>query len=84
MNTSEGAGHDELTRLPKEPTPREMVGEKDDSLERIPDRIPAALFDNRFAGDAERNPNLRQIEAAPIGARRSQDNAAISEIVGNK
>jgi hypothetical protein len=27
MNTSEGAGHDDLTRLPAKPTPREMVGE---------------------------------------------------------
>ena len=46
---------------------REMVGKKDDRLQRIPNRISATLFDNRLAVDAERNPDFGQIEAVPIG-----------------
>src|ERR1700722_1055324 len=84
MNASERARQDELTRLPKEPTLCEMVNEKDDSLERISDRIPSALFNDRFAGNAERNPNCRKISSAPLCTRRAEDNASISEIVGNK
>jgi len=68
MNTGEGPSHDDLTGIPEKPTLREMVGKKDDCLQRIPNRISATLFDNRLAVDAERNPDLGQIEAVPIGA----------------
>ena len=84
MNTGEGPSHDDLTGIPEKPTLREMVGEKDDCLQRIPNRISATLFDNRLAVDAERDPDLGKIEAVPIGAGRCQYNASISEIVGNK
>ena len=58
MNTGEGTGHDDLTRLPGKPTAREMVSEKNNRLQRIANRISAAFFDNHIAGDVQRNSDV--------------------------
>ena len=66
MNTRKGTGHYDLTGVPEPPPPCEMVGEQDDGLQGIAYRISATLFDNDFTVDAERHPDLRQIEFVPI------------------
>jgi hypothetical protein len=58
MNTGEGTGHDDLTRLPRKPTPREMVSEKDNCLQRISNWVSAAFFRNHITGDVQRNSDV--------------------------